>query len=126
MKNTGTKSAARRPNPARKWTEVFRPTREKQHFLLKGSRRLCCHASCFCEENPDWLHTVRALKEAGVVEDSSETSSPINATSYVFTYSFLGGKFTTVGGNYWGLHGIVWVATVIEPRKPRNENDMRH
>ena len=98
---------ARASESPRKWTEVFGRTREKQVYSMRGTRALCSRAFCRCHANPDWVKAVRFLDAAGVTEERFGSGSPANATEYKYAYSFLGGNFTTIGGDYWGgKHGV--------------------
>ena len=124
------------PTEKRKWTEVFGTTRIAGVYSMKRTRARCSRAICGCEGHADWLRTAHLLRAAGVPEESSSSGSPANASEYEYTYSFLGGKFTTVGGDYWGgKHGayvegirslryICYGLNLTQPRKTAGETSI--
>lgn len=126
-------SVVKAPKEIRKWTKVFGATRTKGVYSMKGTRARCSRAIAGCEGHSDWLRSARMLEAAGVAEDRSGSGSPVNATTYEYTYVFLGGKFTTVGGDYWGgKHGayvegiktlrfLCYRLNLTQPRRTKGE-----
>lgn len=135
-KKRGMDLVVKPPREIRKWTEVFGTTRAVGVYSMKRTRALCSQTICGCEEHVDWRRTVHLLKAAGVPEERSSSGSPVNATEYEYSYSFLGGKFTTVGGDYWGgKHGayvdgirtlryICYGLNLTQPRKTAGETSI--
>jgi hypothetical protein len=74
------------------------------------------------------------LQTAGVPEERSVSGFPANVSEYEYTFSFLGGKCTTVGGDYFGgQHGayvegirslryICYGLNLTQPRRIKGES----
>ncbi len=121
------------PSPLQRWSDVFSATRLPHVYYMKGTRGLCSRSHCRCESHRFWRETVRFLQTEKIREVREGADSPINATTYEYTFRYLDGGFETVGGNHWGgRHGafvrgisalrfLCYGLGLRPPRRLRNE-----